>query len=104
MQQEPRIDFIPVQESHLYDRIPRRMSETMEEKDLIDSLPPPLKNQESLRALLQVSFLLTGVTFIASIGNFLFQIYMSRALSLGEFGALNTTLSLVMMLAVPLAA
>jgi O-antigen/teichoic acid export membrane protein len=72
--------------------------------ELISSLPGPMKKPESLTALLQTGFLLTGVTFVASIGHFLFQIYMGRVLSLGEFGAFNTTLSLVMMLTVPLAA
>lgn len=60
--------------------------------------------RERLMALLQAGFWLTAVNFVASIGHFAYQLYMGRVLSLSEFGSFNTTLSLVNLLAVPLAA
>lgn len=60
--------------------------------------------RDRIVALLHAGFWLTAINFVASLGHFAYQLYMGRVLSLAEFGSFNTTLSLVNLLAVPLAA
>jgi O-antigen/teichoic acid export membrane protein len=68
-----------------------------------DEEPVPTKAIETgFRKLLEASFLLTIASFLASLGHFAYQLCVVRMLPLPEFGAFNTTLSLVLLLAVPL--
>ncbi len=56
------------------------------------------------RFWLQSSMVLTAASLLVAIGNYVFQAIMGRALSLAEFGYLNTTLAQVGMLTVALTA
>lgn len=60
--------------------------------------------RDRIIALLHAGFWLTAINFIACLGHFFYQFYMTRVLSLSELAAFNTTLSLVNLMAVPLAA
>lgn len=60
--------------------------------------------RERFMALLHAGFWLTAINFIACIGHFFYQFYMTRVLTLSELAAFNTTLSLVNLMVVPLAA
>jgi O-antigen/teichoic acid export membrane protein len=70
-------------------------------KDKDHSIPVAPKNWW---LLLQAGSLLTAANFTASLGQYLFQVMMGRMLPLPEFGFLNSTLGLVLLMGIPLAA
>ncbi|HSI86671.1 MAG: hypothetical protein ACAI35_06590 [Candidatus Methylacidiphilales bacterium] len=60
--------------------------------------------KKRLIAAVQAGMLLTIANFLASLGHFVYQIYCKPRLESGEFSLFNTTLILVQLLTVPLAA
>lgn len=60
--------------------------------------------KQKLIAAVQAGILLTIANFAAALGHFVFQIYCKPRLHTGEFALFNTTLVLVQLLTVPLAA
>jgi hypothetical protein len=60
--------------------------------------------RERILTLLNAGFWLTAVNFIACLGHFAYQLIMAKQLDAAEFTAFNTTLALVTLLGVPLAA
>lgn len=60
--------------------------------------------RDRVMALLHAGFWLTGINFVASVGHFGYQLVMAHMLDSSEFTSFNTTLGLVNLLVVPLAA
>lgn len=62
------------------------------------------RSSESPKAFLQSGIILTAVTFIASAIHYLFQSFMGHLLPREEYGYMNSTLGVILLLSVPLVA
>jgi O-antigen/teichoic acid export membrane protein len=63
-----------------------------------------MKMKSGLRQIAETGGLLTVANFVASVGQYIFQILMGHQLPLEEYGIMNSTLYLVLFVGVPLTA